>query len=357
MQTREDIQIADIEVELSRLGEIQKAGNQIRACLFNLIIYTHEKRNIKYLQKLVHTIVTKFPCRILFIQVDTLPDQNYLKVNVSNEIVGTGSNRIACDQIFIEASLSQFHRIPFILLPHFVPDLPIYLIWGQDPTQENAIFPQLQRLATRVIFDSVYTSDLQKFSLKMLELVDMRSHYELVDMQWVLTHGWRYVISQIFDSQNIKQLQNCRELHITYNQKEADSWLNNQTQAMYLLAWLSSSLQWKNFTKQNQNQYQCIHENRDCLITLIPEAHPDLPSGTIVGVTVISHDNCSFIVSPLKNYAKVVVHISSPMACELPCTLALASFKKNFPHIEELFFSPTLPAYRKMLELLAQIFV
>jgi glucose-6-phosphate dehydrogenase assembly protein OpcA len=170
--TSPEIRLADIEKELNGLWETQKDKKLIKASLFNLIIYADVKEKSDFLDDMVKTILEKYPCRIIFISGNTDALKNSLRTSVANIIVGKGENAVACDRIHIDVSPQQLHRVPFIIFPLLIPDLPIYLLWGKDPTGEMDILPHLRPYASRLIFDSDSTYNLQDFSRKMLKEID-----------------------------------------------------------------------------------------------------------------------------------------------------------------------------------------
>src|ERR1700722_226872 len=97
----------------------------IYASLFNLIIYTIDEAKKDYLNEIAQTILKKYPCRMTFIHGCSDTDKDYIHTTVTTAVVSDNENTIACDQITIEVSQKQFHRIPFLILPHIVPDLPL----------------------------------------------------------------------------------------------------------------------------------------------------------------------------------------------------------------------------------------
>src|SRR5688572_12204280 len=110
----------------------QQSVNEQVSCLFNLVIYTAEEERTAYFGKLFAKISEKFPSNIIFIQAidKPLPDKELVK-----KFVPENNNKSAKsgEQFIIKAAPDQLSQVPFILLPMLLPDLPIYLIWGQNP--------------------------------------------------------------------------------------------------------------------------------------------------------------------------------------------------------------------------------
>lgn len=352
-QQADEIKIVDIEKELSKLCDANKS---IRAGLFNLIVYSSEPRRHAHLQEIVQSIIKKFPCRILFIQKNNSVNDNHLRVTVSYEVVKKGTDSIACDYILIDVSQHLLGRVPFLVTPHLIPDLPIYLLWGQNPTTEEVLLPHFMPFASRLIFDSDCAEDLPKFSKKILKFMAARPDIDIIDLTWVRMKGWRTVLAQVFESPTaLQQLRLNKGVKICYNNKAAEHSQHRELQGLYLTAWLVCQMEWKWISCEHSNgviNTICSNGTNEFSITLSPETREDANSGAIVKVEVASNDDCFFFMSLMEKLSKVVVHISSVETCELPFNLSVSGQKRGTINITDLVFSPTSPHYRNMIELL-----
>jgi glucose-6-phosphate dehydrogenase assembly protein OpcA len=353
-----DIHIVNIEAELAKQEEAAKKNNHITACLFNLIVYSHESRRTDYFNDIVRWIVEKFPCRILFIQSTKDRNQSYLHVNVSQELINKGEETIACDRINIEVSASLLERVPFLIIPNLLPDLPIHLLWGQDPTMEHEIFPHLQRFASRLIFDSEATPNLQLFSRKMLNLFS-ELPIDFMDLNWATLTGWRKIMAQVFDTkEKLLQLKTCERLVISYNKVPCDTYLHPEIQAIYLQGWLAVNLGWQFISKENKNQtIEITYKNAsgEIKIELLAKECTELLPSSIMQVEVFCRDGFIYSLARDKCSTKVVAHISSSQQCELPFTLVLPSLNRGFTLIREVFYRCNNEQYRSMLQTIEPI--
>lgn len=354
-----DLQIPNIEKELNSGGNTSKAGKGAKACLFNLIIYGHEERRIKYLEELVDSILDKFPCRIIFIQGDKESDSSYFRVKVSNVLSGqTSGEGVACDQIVIEASQDQLVRVPFLINAHMVPDLPVYLLWGQNPFEEREIFPHLQGYAKRVIFDSECADDLGLFCKEMqtnLEALKM----EIMDINWALVSNWRDVLGEIFDAPDkLQHLYNCKSIIIQYNACKTKTALHPEARALYLQGWLASAFKWKYKDAERFHTDSVISylgPNHPVIVGLSPQHDPQLPLGAILSLEIASSDYHHYFIARKDGLQQVDVHISSKETCELPFTLALPNIHKGLSFMREIFFSSLGDHYRETLKSISEI--
>lgn len=313
----------------------------MKGCLFNLIIFTEEKRRTDYFSQIVHATIEKFPSRIIFIQYER---------NAADELLDI-SNESSCEQIVIKTSRKSLHKVPFLILPNLVPDLPVYLLWGEDPTAENEIRPYLESLAKRLIFDSECSENLQQFSKKMADKIQSLN-VDIMDLDWALIGGWRNVLKNTFSSQEkIEQLNRSHKIEICYNNIPTDLIQHTQTQAIYLQGWLAAQLQW-DFQKLENNTITYIN---DIEISLTPKVNKGFPPGSILSISITSRDDEKSEIVCLDNSSKVMVRSSTREICELPFTLPLPNLQRGLTFIKEIFFYQISDHYLHMLKKISEI--
>lgn len=357
MEQKQNVQLANVEAELKQLKDLQSTNSAItKACLFNLIIYSHEPRRTAYFQNIVRLIISHFPCRVIFIQTELHSQTSYLRVNVSIE-VNPQNPGLTCDQICLEASENELHRVPFIVLPLIVTDLPIYLLWGQDPSAENIVLPRLQSLANRLIFDSEGSQNLQHFAKDLLQR-KKSSKIEIVDINWARIEGWREVLNQTFDSsERLQQLSSAKSMKITYNNRPSDLFLQTQTQAIYLQAWLATQMKWS-FKHLDKDGLDILlaYQTATGLIEIRLQGQPrgNIPSEEILEIEVTDQSNFLYSITR-KDQEQVIVYCNTMDRCELPFTLLLPNLWSGKIFIPEVFYQPTSEQYFNMLNIIAHI--
>jgi len=329
-------------------------SNKQKASLFNLIIYTHEERRVPYFRELVDTVIDKFPCRIIFIKGNTYKDEDEFKTDVSLKSSGS----IVCDHIEIHAGGTHLDQVPYYILPHLEPDLPIYLVWGQDPTSENEVLPRLVEYADRLIFDSECTGNLQNFCGQIADNLD-KFPCQILDMNWARLAGWRYAMIEALDSQErIEQLQGSKEITITYNDRKTEAFQHNQIQADYLQGWLATRLGWKfSSSAQNEQELRLSYkvQNRDVLIRIQAINSNAYNPGSITHVHIATYDEHVFdFQRPDEQPGVVIVNISSQDKCWLPFNLSIPTQSKGSSFIQQLFYSHPSHHYIDMLKTLSK---
>lgn len=326
----------DIESQLIRIWEVFAKG-KMRACLFNLIVFNRISARTNYFRDIVQKVSEKYPCRVLFISSDPEAHVPYLKTAVS--VVGSGS--IACDYIDIGVAGEDLQKIPPLCRPHMIPDLPITLLWTEDPSKHHPLFKPLAKIATRVIFDSESADNLFAFSETVLQLREEMG-IDTADLNWARTEGWRDLIASLFHSDKSISM---KEINITYNARETEFFCHLQVQSLYLLSWISSRLNWK-FKKSAKSLQFTFEKQKGHIQSTTWE---QLGAGTIISVdirTKAQHYQCARIPT---QYHRVTIQISNREKCELPYQFVLGKTATGQSLVKEIIAKGTSAHYLAML--------
>lgn len=346
MTIQQIVDPANIEHELLRVWEALAKKNKTRASLFNLIVFTRLSHRTDYFRNIVQKIVEKFPCRTLFISHDPDSPTAYLKTAISVVTPGTDAS-IACDQIDIGVAGPDLERVPFVILPHLVPDLPNYLLWAEDPSIPHPLFPFFSRLATRIIFDSESASSLLIFAKTILEL-KQNTGVDIADLNWARTEGWRDLIASTFDSAERRELlKKITLFKIVYNSQQTEFFCHLKIQAMYLLAWISSRLGWK-FKKATP---ALLFAFKEIDAKIQPENWKQLGPGTIISVQLHISDDHFFDACRIPDESHhVKIQFSSPEQCYLPYRFVMGKTATGQSLVKEICTKGTSTHYLEMLK-------
>ncbi len=326
-----------IESTLQSIWEGLAKTNRTRASLFNLIFFHELSPRTDYLRTIAQKVVEKFPCRLLFISFDPDPSTSYLKTAVS-VVAPQGSISTACDQIDIGVAGSDLKKVPFLILPHLLTDLPICLLWAEDPSKEHSLFEPLSEIATRLIFDSEATSHLTAFARTLLTLKTKKS-FDIADLNWARTEGWRDLLATTSASpEYLHQLQNAISLDVCFNARETPFFSHLNIQANYLCAWLTSRLQWK--------EVPC---------TVFSESWNLINPGYLLSVKITTKEQHQIYCTRVKQQPdRVFVYISSPNQCDLPYQYILGPAAAGQSLVKEICMKGTSPHYLDVLQRIAR---
>lgn len=339
MTVQQIVDPSKVESELLRLWD-SVALEKTRACLFNLIVFNELSQRTDYIRTIVQKVSEKYPCRVLFITHDAASKDSYLKTAVS--VVGKGT--VACDYIDIGVSGKDLEQVPFLILPHLIPDLSISLLWTEDPCKEHPLFDPFMKLASKVIFDSEASDSLVAFSKRILQL-KKEKNIDIADLNWARTEQWRDLIAALFHTG--EKVDKIKDVKILYNEKETDFFCHLKVQSIYLLYWLSSQLQWK--LKKATKDLSFHFENQTAKIN--SKHWEKLGSGTIISVDFETNDqtlyNCYRIPA---HYHRVAIQIQTPDKCELPFQFILGKTATGQSLAKEIIVKGTSDHYLSMLE-------
>ena len=313
---------SEIENELTRIWDSLQGTNKMRACLFNLIIVSEKNRREEYLKQVAQKVIEKFPSRIIFVEYDPQDPNEKLQTSVSVLTANEGECSIVCDLIRIEVSRSKKDRIPFLILPHILPDLPVYLVQGDDPTNEDPIDLELEHISSRIIFDSEITENLPQFAKTLLNH-HLDNDAGIADLNWARLENWRTLLAATFHTpEKLQLLLRANSLTIHYNCYETESLCHNKTQAIYLATWLSNQLEWK-YEKCSRTgdeiSFSFSNEQGSIAIHLKPVTVKELPPGRIINIELSTPDQekCTLVRNPEKPH-EVQSECSTQLLCEMP---------------------------------------
>lgn len=343
------IQIPNIQQEL------QKKGSSGQTYLFNLIVFSPGETRTRELESILNRVTEKFPCRIIQIEKINAKDANEIQVSVSKEEFGKVNSRIYSDLISIKVSESQLERVPFIIIPNIVADLPVYFISLDDPTLNTKTLEALEGICTRLIFDGQFAEHLQSFSERMIPFLK-KLKIETMDITWGLLSGWKDVLTGVFDSEEkIEILRHAKKIRIGYCYEKQKDFLS----AIYLQGFIASEMGWELIAEEIQHGHQkalCYrYQNKDINVILEPDHQHSLKPGMITYFELTAEDGTIYSMNAHKDSPKVILHITSPLTCEMPCTYSMPDVNRGFNFLKEIFYQNTSDHYRRMLEMIAKV--
>jgi len=350
---------ADIESELDRIWDSLQGSNKMRACLFNLIIYAKKCQRVGYLNQIAQKVIEKFPSRVIFITYDDTCSNQDLLTSVSVMTADEGEYEIACDLIEVEVCSKDHPRVPFVILPHILPDLPIYLVHADDPSFENPIAEKLEHLADRIIFDSEAACDLPAFAKAVLSH-DLQCGADVADLNWARIEGWRQLFANVFkSSEELERLKHANKISIRFNSKETDYLCHTNIQSVYLQAWIAVQLGWtlkKVNSKGKHLTFQYEGEFGEIESVIIPDSSEEVSPGRLLLIEIETNREYRYAFKRnLKCPHHVMIEKSSPEFCSLPVNYVLDKDVSGQSLVKEICHKGTSFHYTKMLQLLSEI--
>lgn len=342
------IEPSQIESGLITLWDKLKKENKTRASLFNLIVFNRASPRTDYARSIVQKVVEQFPCRTLFIAYDPHVKIPYLKTAISVVSPQGEKSEIACDQIDIGIGGPDLKRVPFLILPHLIPDLPTYLLWTETlHPGYHSLFESLSKLATRVIFDSESEDNLLSFAQALLHL-RKTTGIDIADLNWARTEEWRDLTASLFDHPGrLEDLKKVSSIQLIYNAQETEFFSHLQVQSLYFVSWLAARLNWKWEKTEKNLRFYFDHLK----VEIASEHWKQLGPGTLIGTTFETSDQHVYSAKRLPDeYYHVRVDISTPERCELPYQFVLAKTAAGHSLVKEICTKGTSSHYMETLE-------
>ncbi len=348
----------EIEHELLESWSANGEVDKVRAALFNLLVYVPHLDRSSEVKAITKRVIRNFPSRVLFITHDKESRRSYLETEVAVDLIGEGPHRLSCDMIHIRYAGSEAEKVPFLILPHLLPDLPVYLLWLGGPREDDQLFEFLSPYLSRAIFDPYALDMLPLFSRYLLGLVN-RFPRGVTDLQWAATEGWRQVIAGALNSQErLEQLAILKEGRFLYARDDRPE-RDPRIQASYLQAWIASQMKWR-FTGLKALPDGALHLNYEgqggpILIRLEPDPLRRGDPGAVVYFDAITYgrQRFEFSVDPTSQLA--CFRLWTPERCDLPHTLYLPHPTRDELLAREIFQQGTTKHYQQSLKLVSGI--
>ncbi|MCX6989577.1 MAG: glucose-6-phosphate dehydrogenase assembly protein OpcA [Chlamydiae bacterium] len=347
-----------IQSELNVLWSSLENKNKMRASLFNLIFYSKKSPRDEYIRRIAQKIIEKFPARIFFISSETGDNNNPVRTAVSIMSAEQGEFDVTCDFIEVSATDQTENQVPFIILPHIIADLPIFLVWAEDPTVQTPLRRELEKFATRLIFDSETAKDLPAFAKSILKS-KIDSNCEIADLNWARLESWRDLLTAIFNEpKNLSTLKKVKKLHISYNAQETPFFCHTKIQSIYLQAWLACRLQWS-FVNSTLKEGALNFTYTDAAkqpveVTISSQREASLPPGLIISLDLSDGDEdfCHFA-RTIETPNEISYSYSTRSECSLPTKFLIAKGESGQSLVKEICHKGTSHHYLEIVTLLA----
>ncbi len=346
------VPIHEIESSLDKVLQELQGKNKTRACLFNLLIYTKENTREKYIQNVIEKIVQRFPCRmILFIDKGVAPQE--IRATISVIELNQGQSDTFCDCIQFEIDSQSITKIPFLALPHLVTDLPNYLLWADDPNEQNLHRLRLETFCSRIIFDSETSQDLLSFSKNSLKY-QIKSAINIADLNWARIESIKNLMHDLFFvGNNPRLIEKISDVIIRYNQTPSSFFCHTKIQSTYLAIWfaLQANL---SFRSAHSQELIFTHQDRDIRFRFEGQSNPNVTAGRLLEIEIDFSGIEHFLIKRKeKNLKMMVIYHTKKDFCEIPSEFLLEAEESGASTVNEVFHSGTSPSFMKVLNFIA----
>jgi glucose-6-phosphate dehydrogenase assembly protein OpcA len=230
-------ELAELWVSLGKETEPGQSSGVLRACSMTLVATADESEDPSDVWATLAALMPEHPSRAIVIRFRQSPDRALSSRVFSQCWMPFGQRRqICCEQIEIIASDASLPDLPAVIVPLAVADLPVVLWCRGSRLFRLADFPQLAKVAQKLVIDSAAFPSAAEI-LGQLD-ASVRPVEALADLAWTRLTRMRELISQIFENRSyLSRLGSVSEVHIAFGGATAPA------RAYYLAAWLIECLE------------------------------------------------------------------------------------------------------------------
>ena len=109
--------------------------------------------------------------------------------------VGRNCRTVRLEQVTFWASPSERRRVPSLVRPLLVDDLPTQMFWSGGLTDDLRLLRELGGLANQIVYDSSLFADPDRDRARIAEL-----GMPAVDLVWLRLAPWRHTLAEAFEA-------------------------------------------------------------------------------------------------------------------------------------------------------------
>lgn len=198
------VDVSALDRELSRLlqppEDAEDSAQPVtRACMSNLIVVAGRESAPSISDELA-TIAERHPSRVLLLLAEPEAGEQ-IRAAVSALCYRTGEGRQICSEhVEVAAAPSERRRLPSIVRPLLIGDLPTTLWWNaaEAPPLGGEVFDELAAMADRVIYDSLGWPDPARNVIATADWA-LRKGSAVCDLAWGRLEPWRRLLAESLD--------------------------------------------------------------------------------------------------------------------------------------------------------------
>jgi glucose-6-phosphate dehydrogenase assembly protein OpcA len=301
------VEVAQINRSLKALWE-QEGNVLTRASLINFAVYSEAPDALSANTQLMEQITREHACRIILLAANPAASKRRVQAWISAHCHLTGANarQVCSEQIAFLLDGSSPDLIRNILFSHLESDLPLYLWWQGEFS--NQIDQQLWSWVDRFFFDShSWREPARQIEILRGSVASAGSRCVLCDLNWRRLIYLRLAFAQLFDHPwAAQQMDVIRRLEITYN---PEYW----TTAVLFISWIACQLGWE-LTEKKDFEYRFKSGKADTPIAVRLTALP----GPWIGDIKLDFDQGNLGVKWSGNFLETTLQGESQLKQMLP---------------------------------------
>lgn len=145
--------------------------------------------------ELLERVLLRHPCRAFLVTLDERASE--ITGSVTADVRQQGKGRVmVMERIAIRSSLQNIAKLPGLIRPLIVNDIPVHFFWGAPLPQNELRLLILGELANQTIVDSSTFADPMRDMKRVQELPEL----EVRDLAWFRLAPWRRALAEAFET-------------------------------------------------------------------------------------------------------------------------------------------------------------
>jgi glucose-6-phosphate dehydrogenase assembly protein OpcA len=246
-----EVDVSRIEADLVKLlrrpENLSPSGQPgMRTAVLTLVAFAADRPTLDRVEQTLAALVDHHPSRTIVVLANpTAPAQIDAWVQVSCRPMGSSGINACVDEIVIEAQPSALRRVPNVVTPLLLADLPVVVWWPGEPPLREPLLADLIEPATRLVVDTLGFVHVER---SLINLSNLRHRptvrIDLGDLNWDRLLPWRELIAQFWDVPAWRsRLRALDRVEIDLGKPAGGR--SNRAQALLLAGWLAAQLGWR----------------------------------------------------------------------------------------------------------------
>jgi len=240
------VPLAGIDTALNQFWRTQAAiGEQavLRAATLTLIMMAGDEKRYQASHQALPHVMDQHPSRIILVRmIDSEREAGVAAfISAHCRLSDQGGKQVCCEQITLHCPRREKEKLPGILLPLLLPDLPVFCWWPEAMQEDRLFLQSLWRYVDRLIVQTpTETVDWPALRHIAGQMALLNEQVRITDLTWAAITDWREALAQLFDGEDgAEMLGHLSRLVILIagaRFSAASGWL---------LAWLMTLLHWQ----------------------------------------------------------------------------------------------------------------
>lgn len=247
-----EVDIGQIERDLVKLlrqpENLSSTGQPgTRTAVLTLVAVAADPSTQERIEATLEALIEHHPSRTVVIRTSAATNGPELDawVNVTCKTIGTSGLKACVDQIVIQSTPPALRRVPNVVLPLLLAELPVVLWWPGEPPLREPLLYDLLEPATRFVVDTLGFVHVERTLISLNNLRQRPTvRVDLGDLNWDRLLAWRELVAQFWDVPSWRsQLRSVERVEIDLGKPAGGR--SNRAQALLMAGWLASRLGWR----------------------------------------------------------------------------------------------------------------